>query len=320
MRNRGEYCRTYTHCAMTTPPVPYTVLGGYLGAGKTTLLNQLLRANAGARLAVIVNDFGDIGIDAELIATQDGDTINLTNGCVCCSASDGLANVLNDLRTRADSLDHVIVEASGVSDPAQIGHYALPFGFELRGVIVLADAEQVRARSADKYVGETVISQLCGADLIVLTKTDLVEQSQLAEVRAWLGETAPGTPILQSANGRVSTDVVLGDITPTPLTPIADTTHPVDYDTWSHDRPGSIDRSALEAFLGALPEGVFRAKGIVHLSDDPERRHILQIVGRRVSVTPDAQWVAGGEHRTRLVVIAAPGALDRERLAASMSA
>jgi G3E family GTPase len=305
---------------MSKPPVPYTVLGGYLGAGKTTLLNQLLRANAGARLAVIVNDFGDIGIDAELIANRDRDTINLTNGCVCCSASDGLANVLDGLRASSDDIDHVIVEASGVSDPVRIGNYAAPFGFELRGVIVLADAEQVRSRSVDKYVGDTVIGQLRGADMLVLTKTDLVEQSQLDEVRAWLRRTAPGTPILESTKGNISTDIVLGDLGPTPDSPIADAPHSVDYDTWSHDRAGPIDRPTLEAFISSLPDGVLRAKGFVHFSDDPERRHVLQIVGRRVSLMRDTQRVAREEHRTRLVVIAAPGTLDHERLDASMSA
>jgi G3E family GTPase len=300
-------------------PVPYTVLGGYLGAGKTTLLNQLLLSSAGARLAVVVNDFGAIGIDAELIANQDGDTINLTNGCVCCSASDGLADVLDRLRARSDDIDHVIVEASGVSDPVRIGNYAGPFGFELRGVIVLADAEQVRARSADKYVGRTVVGQLRGADMLVLTKTDLVEQSQLDGVRTWLGDTAPGTPILEAVHGIVSTDIVLGELGPTPDSPTTGATHHVDYDTWSHERSGSIDRSALEAFISALPEGVFRAKGFVHLSDEPEQRHVLQIVGRRVSLTRHAPQVAGEEHRTRLVVISAPGTLDHERLDASMS-
>ena len=304
---------------MREQPVPYTVLGGYLGAGKTTLLNQLLRSNSGARLAVVVNDFGAIGIDAELIANQDGDTINLTNGCVCCSASDGLADVLDRLRARPDDIDHVIVEASGVSDPVRIGNYAGAFGFELRGVIVLADAEQVRSRSVDKYVGGTVLSQLRGADMLVLTKTDLVELSQLDEVRAWLGEAAPGTPILESAHGNLSTDIVLGELGPTPDSPDTGATHHVDYDTWSHERSGPMDRAALEAFIRALPDGVFRAKGFVHLSDDPEHRYVLQIVGRRVSLTRDARPVAGEEYRSRLVVIAAPGTLDHERLDASMS-
>jgi G3E family GTPase len=306
---------------MNKQPVPYTVLGGYLGAGKTTLLNQLLRVNDGKRLAVIVNDFGDIGIDAELIANQAGNTINLTNGCICCNASDGLANVLDGLRAVADSLDHVIVEASGVSDPVRIGHYALPFGFELRGVIVLADTEQVQARSTDKYVGDTVITQLRGADLLVLTKTDLVEHARLADVLAWLGEIAPGTPIVQSAHGHLSTEIVLGDIAPTPSTPAASVeTHAVDYDRWSHVGTEPIDRSVLEAFVSALPEGVLRAKGIIHLSDDPEHRHILQVVGHRATLTADTRWADDDERGTRLVVIAPPGILDHDHLTARMCA
>ena len=299
------------------------MLGGYLGAGKTTLLNQLLRANDGRRLAVIVNDFGDIGIDADLIANQDGDTINLTNGCICCNASDGLANVLDGLRTVADSLDHVIVEASGVGDPVRIGHYALPFGFELRGVIVLADAEQVRSRSTDRYVGDTVVGQLRGADLLVLTKTDLVGHTRLADVLTWLGEIAPGTPILQSAHGHLSTEIVLGDIAPTPMTAWhrpPSRLHPVEYDRWSHVGAGPIDRSVLEAFVSSLPDGVLRAKGLVHLSDDPEHRYILQVVGHRVTLTEDTRWTHGEERDTRLLVIATPGSLDHERLAASMCA
>jgi G3E family GTPase len=318
MLDDGEYCRPRTHCAMSNHPVPFTVVGGYLGAGKTTLVNRLLRADDGARLAVIVNDFGDIGIDAELIAGREGDTISLTNGCICCNASDGLVRVLDDLRKVADSLDHVIVEASGVSDPVQIGHYALPFGFELRGVIVLADAEQVRSRAADKYVGDTVIGQLRGADLLMLTKTDLVERTELTEVRAWLGEIAPGTPILESAHGQVSTEVVLGGMSPTPAAP-STAAHPVDYDRWSHVRHGTIDRSALEAFISALPDGVLRAKGIVHLSDDPDHRYVLQLVGHRVTLTRDTYWTDGEERCTRLVVIATPGTLDDELLAARMS-
>jgi G3E family GTPase len=305
---------------MSKQPVPYTVLGGYLGAGKTTLLNRLLSANDGRRLAVIVNDFGDIGIDAELISNKDGETINLTNGCICCNASDGLANVLDGLRSVADGLDHVIVEASGVGDPVRIGHHALPFGFELRGVIVLADAEQVRSRSTDKYVGDTVVGQLRGADLLVLTKTDLVEPTRLGDVLTWLGEIAPGTPILQAAHGHLSTEIILGDIAPTPVATAAVETHPVEYDRWSHVGAGPIDRSVLDTFVSSLPDGVLRAKGIVHLSDDSEHRYILQVVGHRVTLTEDAQWTPGEERETRLLVIAPPGSLDHERLTASMCA
>ncbi|MEX0741556.1 MAG: GTP-binding protein, partial [Phycisphaeraceae bacterium] len=154
--------------------IPLTVIGGYLGAGKTTLLNQLLRHNAGRRLAVVVNDFGSINIDAALIAQHDGETMSLANGCICCSLANGFLTVLTQLKDRPDPPEHIIVEASGVADPLKIAQYGHLPGFCLDGVIVLADAETVRRRSRDKYVGRTVIRQLRGADLLVLTKPDLV--------------------------------------------------------------------------------------------------------------------------------------------------
>ncbi|TFH13068.1 MAG: cobalamin biosynthesis protein CobW [Acidimicrobiales bacterium] len=116
----------------------------------------------------------------------------------------------------------------------------------------------------------------------------------------------------------MSTEVVLGDIAPTPVTPTAVAAHPLEYDRWSHVGAGPIDRSVLDTFIHGLPEGVLRAKGLVHLSEDPEHRYILQVVGHRGTLTPDPQWVHGEERETRLVVIAAPGALDHERLTASM--
>jgi G3E family GTPase len=305
---------------MTTRLVPYTVIGGYLGAGKTTVLNELLRVNHGMRLAVIVNDFGDIGIDADLIVGQDGDTINLANGCICCSLSDGLATVLAGLAGRAEELDHVVVEASGVSDPVRIGHYGRPFGFELRGVIVLADAEQVRRRAVDKYVGDTVINQLRGADLLVLTKADLVDTEQFADVRGWLGEISPRTPILDAAMGRVSTAIVLGDIEPsTDTASEVHDVHALDYDTWSHVDARPIWRRSIERFVEALPEGVLRVKGVIRLADDADHQYILQVVGRRSTLVRGERWADTEQPRTRLVVIAVPGSLDRDQLTRAMS-
>ena len=285
------------------------MIGGYLGAGKTTLLNRLLRSNQGSRLAVIVNDFGDIGIDADLVVDRDGDTINLANGCICCSLSDGLAVVLDGLRERADDIDHVIVEASGVSDPARIGDYSAPFGFQLRGVIVLADAEQIRIRASDKYVGTTVLRQLRGADLLVLTKVDLVDGEQLDQVRAWLAGIAPGTPIVEAADGRLATSIVLGDLEPSAHDARSDPEHALDYDVWSGSSPTPLDRADVTTFVDLLPPGVLRAKGIVHLADDPLHRYVLQVVGRRSELTSDRRWGDDEERTTRLVVLARPGTL-----------
>jgi G3E family GTPase len=292
--------------------VPFTVIGGYLGAGKTTLLNQLLRENDGMRLAVIVNDFGDIGIDADLIVGHEGDTINLTNGCICCTISDGLVNVLDDLHRRADHIDHVVVEASGVSDPVRIGHYAGPFGFELRGVIVLADAEQIRRQVGDKYVGDTVISQLCGADIVLLTKTDLVDGDQLIEVRRRLDDLVPGATVVDAPFGQLPKAVVLGEFEPTTQADDRPPVHAIGYDTWNVMASEPIERRSLDAFVDALPLGVLRVKGFVHLADDPEHRFVLQVVGRRATVVRGDPW-NGEVPGTRLVVIGKPGTLAGAR-------
>src|SRR4051794_19414238 len=130
---------------MTAPnPIPLTVIGGYLGAGKTTLLNRLLHQNEGRRFAVLVNDFGSINIDAALIASHDGETMSLTNGCICCSLANGFLTALTQLRNRAEPPEHIIVEASGVADPLKIAQYGHTPGFRLESIIVLADAETVR--------------------------------------------------------------------------------------------------------------------------------------------------------------------------------
>ena len=137
--------------------IPVTVIGGYLGSGKTTLLNALLRGGHGRRLAVLVNDFGSINIDADLITAHGGDTISLANGCICCSLQDNLGTTLHSLAARSDPPDQIVIEASGVADPSRIGHYAMSLpGLHLDAVIVVADAEGIRRQARDKYVGDIV--------------------------------------------------------------------------------------------------------------------------------------------------------------------
>ena len=155
---------------------------GNLGAGKTTLVNHVLRHNAARRFAVLVNDFGQINIDADLIAGQEDGTIALTNGCVCCSLAGGFVVVLSALRERQPPPEHVIVEASGVSDPHKIAQYGHMPGDRLDGTVVVADAEAVRQRAADPRCGAQVRQQLLGADLLVLNKSDLVSEPEKTAV------------------------------------------------------------------------------------------------------------------------------------------
>ena len=153
---------------------PLTVLGGFLGAGKTTLVNALLRQASGLRLTVLVNDFGSVNIDAALIATASGDTIALTNGCVCCAVSDDFAAGLAAALDRRPAPDHLLIECSGVADPAAMAAIAqVDPELTLAGVVVLADATSVAARLADPLLVDTLRRQLRAAELLVLTKTDL---------------------------------------------------------------------------------------------------------------------------------------------------
>ena len=299
--------------------IPYTVIGGYLGAGKTTLLNNLLRNSQGLRLAVLVNDFGDINIDADLITSHDGETINLASGCICCSLADGFMLALNRVSKRRGEIDHIVVEASGVADPAKIGHYGAVLKLDLQGVIVLADAEQVREKAASKYVGDTVVRQLQGADLIVLNKVDLVTPAQLASVRSWLADLAPGAHIVEAVSGQLPLSVLLGTLhepapadeeTPGEHAPAADhppaaehePAHESMYRTWSFTAETPVDRADLLTLLELLGESTLRAKGFVHLADDPSRRYLLQLVGRRWKLAPDEAWGAATP-QTRLVFI-----------------
>jgi G3E family GTPase len=258
--------------------IPVTVIGGYLGAGKTTLLNRMLAGAHGLRLAVLVNDFGSVNIDAALIESRDGETISLTNGCICCSIGDGLAAALHDLAERPQAPDHIVIEASGVADPATIAGNAMCHPrLGLDGMVILADAETVRARADDKYVGDLVRRQLAAADVVVLSKTDLVDEETRRQVQARL---LAGAEI-----GAVAELLLLGnDIATHPQAPVQAARHARQFAAWTFRRHQPLDGVALRAAIAALPSTILRAKGIVSLAEAPDARFVLQLVGRRWSL------------------------------------
>ena len=269
--------------------LPVTVLGGYLGAGKTTLLNRLLADARAARLAVLVNDFGEVNIDAALIANRDGETISLTNGCVCCSIGDNLGMTLYDLAERPDGPEHILVEASGVADPARIAGYA---GCHPRlcldGIVVLADAETVQARAGDRYVGDVVRQQLAAADLIVLSRTDLLDASATRCVRDWIEAEIPGARVQEaSAVNRLAQLLLAGGGTVD--MPSSPAEHDSLFVAWRLASALPLAGAALRRALAALPPAVLRAKGMVSLAEAPGRRFVLQLVGRRWSLEPEVR-------------------------------
>jgi G3E family GTPase len=304
-----------------------TVVGGYLGAGKTTLLNHLLRDAGDRRLAVLVNDFGAIDIDADLIESREGAMVSLTNGCICCGIGGDFIAALAGLRDVDDPPEQVIVEASGVADPAQIAVFGDLPGYVRDAVVVVVDAETVRTRGDSSSTGHQILTQLRAADLLVVNKTDLVHADALVGTRAWLREAVgPSTSIVEAAFGNVPTDVLIGarDAASADERPRAPEhrhehgDHHPRYETWSWSGEAPLSGAGLVEALKGLPEGIVRAKGILHLREDAEHRYVLQLVGRRYSIEPQLAW-NDEQPCSRLVVIGLPGSVDELGLDATMA-
>ena len=294
--------------------IPFTVIGGYLGAGKTTLLNHLLLHNEGRRFALLINDFGDINIDAELIESKSEKQINLANGCVCCTLSDGFFEALETLKALTPPPEHIVVEASGVANVANLAQYGQGDGLTLDGIIVVADAETVIDRANDKYVASTVRRQLEAADLIVLNKTDLVSAEQLRSLRDWLGANSGGARVLETVRGRVPTALLLG-VAGGPRASGGEHRAHESYAAWSYRSDRCLDEARVHRFLEGLGEEVIRAKGLLALSEGGCLE--VQQVGRRVELRHRPERPAPG---CQLVVIGLADQLQTEvldRLAAA---
>jgi G3E family GTPase len=305
--------------------IDVVVVGGYLGSGKTSLVNHLLRAGTGRRTLVLVNDFGAVAVEPELVTSNDGEVLTLANGCVCCSLASPLIETLVALRERPDRPELLVIETSGVADPEPIAHHAMIPGFRLAGIVVVADAETVRARSHHELVGRTVQRQLAAAGLVVLNKVDLVSVAAVDELRAWLTQAAPSAVVVEARHGAVPVSFVVGP----DLAAATSAALPHDHDhhdghddphrtvTWTSPRP--VDRAAVLRVLGDPAQGIVRAKGVVTFIDAPDRPHMVQVVGRRVHLSalpPDTY--PGGD--ATLVCIGLPPEFDPSVLCALLDA
>jgi cobalamin biosynthesis protein CobW len=337
--------------------VPATVITGFLGAGKTSLVRHLLAQAQGRRLAVIVNEFGELGIDRELLlgcgdeACGEGDIVELANGCLCCTVADEFLPTLFRLIDRVDPPEHILIETSGLALPKPLVQaFAWP---EIRtrttvdGVLTVIDAAAVaagrfaddpeavaQARAADPALAhdnpfdEVFGDQLACADLAVLNKSDLVSPDQLTALRREIGARLRAeVRVVAARDGRVPPEVALGlaagaedDLGSRPSLHDLEGDH--DHDDFTSFVVEVAAVADIEEFVARLRavirhHGVLRLKGFVDLPGR-DRRLVVQAVGDRVQHYFDRAWLKDEQHRTRLVVIGEAG-LDRSMIAAAMA-
>lgn len=274
---------------MTASPTPVTVIGGFLGAGKTTFLNRLLAAD-GVRYAVLVNDFGEINIDAGLIANHDGTTMSLTNGCVCCSIGGGFLETLGSLLDGDRRFDHIVIEASGVGDPWRVAEIAIVEPtLRLSRVVVIADATRIGRLIADPRVGDTVRNQFEKCNVVLFSKVDLVDENGLSDARYAVLSVRPDAVIETNAHDvlvkisarelRQPTGFRADRVVPDAFS------HETEFRRWAYRREGAFDRGRLAAAVEELPPQLLRLKGGCRIAGE-NLPMVFQMVDKAWSLSP----------------------------------
>ena len=314
--------------------IPITILTGFLGAGKTTLLNRILTGNHGLRVGVLVNDFGSINIDAELVVGVDNNMISLSNGCVCCQIRDDLVESVVTLLSRPETIEYILLEASGVADPAGIfatfNDLSLRDRIRLDSVTCVIDADQVFAHPEYPPLMDLKLRQVGFADMLILNKVALAGPQQLDKVRAWLDNHFNRLRIVETNYCEVPYQILLGvgRFDPGRANSHAvehncddptchDDNHAHDhskvFSTWSYETDQPLALEALQETMRKLPGNIYRAKGVIYTGDAPQRRAVLQVVGRRVDISLQDEWGQRAP-RTQIVAIGAAGSIDASLL------
>ena len=339
--------------------IPATVITGFLGAGKTTLVRHMLNHASGKRIALIINEFGDIGVDAELIkgcgdeACETAEITELSNGCICCTVADDFIPAMNAILARRPRPDHIVIETSGLALPQPLirafNWPEIKAEVTVDGVIVVADAAALKEgrfasdeaavdaqRGADPMLdhstplGELFQDQLVTADMIVLNKSDMASEADLAAIESRLGESArPGVSIIRARQGAVDLSALLGlgmaaesDIAARPSLHEAEhggqSHEHDDFDSFSLSLPPSPDKASLVAAIAEAVRrhDILRLKGFAAIAGAPSRLAV-QAAGPRIEAWFDRPWAPGETRQTTLVVIG-QSPLAREPIEAAL--
>jgi G3E family GTPase len=305
---------------MTGMPIPILLVAGFLGAGKTTVVNHILGHAEGRRIAAVVNDFGAINIDAELIAGASDGVVSLTNGCICCSLEGDLLRTLAGILRRNPRPDYIVIETSGIADPADIVRNLMdPVIWKeapLETVLCVIDSTTPVAKLDDAMLR----SQLQAADLVALSKTDLADEARRERIREAVRAVRPTAMVVDAPHGQVPEALLFPedlDHAPAPRDSRPRSLKSDRFETmsWTSDRLVSLSR--LQAVIGKLAPKLARAKGLIETVEQPGRQFVFQFAGGRATLAP-AGTPAPGLPRARIVFVAEIGALSSAEVGCMM--